>query len=288
MQAWLSCRNSASEESHNFFLFSFYVWYNGFTIKEVMTMTEYKSIVSWWQQRNITNEAELAEALNGHSIAFAYHSGNIENPNITYNDTREIFEHDGVTSYTGDLRTLFEIRNAKLANELLLSSFNEHLPASEDLLKRFQFLLTQNTYDTRRWQLGERPGEYKKHDYITGKNEIGASPEDVSEEMAELMDELQDFPIEKVLAAAAYFHVKFENIHPFADGNGRAGRLMMNYILLVNDHPPVIIHEEDRKEYYACLEAWDESQDLDPMINFLEDQTVKTWEKQFQRAAERK
>lgn len=62
--------------------------------------------------------AVFAEALNGHSIAFAYHSGKIENENITYHDTREIFEHDGVTSYTGDLRTLFEIRNAKDANEL--------------------------------------------------------------------------------------------------------------------------------------------------------------------------
>ncbi len=48
--------------------------------------------------------AELAEALNGHSIAFAYHSGKIENEQITCNDTREIFEPDGVTSYTSFLK----------------------------------------------------------------------------------------------------------------------------------------------------------------------------------------
>lgn len=82
-------------------------------------MTQYEKAVALWRQKNITNDAELAEALNGHSIAFAYHSGKIENEKITYHDTREIFEHDGVTSYTGDLRTLFEIRNAKEANELL-------------------------------------------------------------------------------------------------------------------------------------------------------------------------
>ena len=223
----------------------------------------------------------LAEALNGHSISFAYHSGKIENENITYNDTREIFEHDGVTSYTGDLRTLFEIRNAKDANELMLSSFQERKPLDESLLKQFQFFLTKNTYDTRRWQLGERPGEYKKHDYVTGKNEIGASPEDVHEEVSELLEELRDISEDNVLTAAAYFHAKLENIHPFADGNGRTGRLAMNYLLILHNHPPIIIHQEDRKSYYTALEAWDERQELDSLIGFLRDQTIRTWEKQI-------
>ena len=244
-------------------------------------MERYEKAVSLWRQRKIKNDAELAEALNGYSIAFAYHSGRIENERITYNDTREIFEHDGVTSYTGDLRTLFEIRNAKEANELMLSSFNERRPLDEQLVKRFQFCLTQNTYDTRRWQLGERPGEYKKHDYVTGKFEIGASPDEVHAEMSELLDELNDIPEGKALTAAAYFHAKFENIHPFADGNGRAGRLAMNYILLLNNHPPVIIHQEDRKAYYSALESWDEHQQLEPLIQFLREQTVKTWEKKI-------
>ncbi len=250
-------------------------------------MINYEKAVALWQRRKIKTDAELAEALNGHSIAFAYHSGKIENEQITYNDTREIFEHDGVTSYTGDLRTLFEIRNAKDANELLLSAFSAHRPLDETLVKEFQFRLTQNTYDTRRWQLGERPGEYKKHDYVTGKAEIGASPDDVQEEVSELLSELTDIPAEKALTAAAYFHAKFENIHPFADGNGRTGRLVMNYLLLLNDHPPIIIHEEDRKGYYAALEAWDERQELDPLIRFLQEQTAKTWEKQIERAERR-
>lgn len=162
-------------------------------------MTNYEKALALWQEKNITTGAELAEVLNSHSIAFAYHSGKLENEKITYHDTREIFEHDGVTSYTGDLRTLFEIRNA--------------------------------------------------------------------------------------LTAAAYFHAKFENIHPFADGNGRVGRLVMNYFLILHNHPPIIIHEEDRRNYYEALEAWDLGQDLDPLCNFLKDQTIKTWEKQLARAA---
>lgn len=243
----------------------------------------YEKTFAWWKEKKIETDAQLAEVLSGHSIAFAYHSGKIENDKITYNDTRDIFEHDGVTAYTGDLRTLFEIRNAKLANELFLTSFGEKRRMEETLVKEFQKLLTMNTYDARSWQLGERPGEYKKHDYVTGREEIGAAPEDVQEEMAELMDELQDLMQEDALTAAAYFHVKFENIHPFADGNGRTGRLAMNYLLVMLGHPPIVVHEEDRKEYYAALEAWDTKQNLKVMISFLRSQTVKTWRKRVEK-----
>ena len=244
-------------------------------------MTNYDSIIRFWQEKNISNDVELSEALNGQSVLFAYNSGKIENDNVTYNDTREIFDHDGVTSYTGDLRTLFEIRNSKKAYELLLVSFNEKRPFDEALLKAFQKELTQMTYDTRRWKIGERPGEYKRHDFVTGRNEIGAHPEDVKEEMDELLEELTDIPNEKALTAAAYFHAKFENIHPFADGNGRCGRLAMNYFLLIHNHPPITIHEEDRKSYYSALESWDTVQDLSPLVTFLKEQTVKTWVKRI-------
>ena len=102
--------------------------------------------------------------------------------------------------------------------------------------------------------------------------------------MNELLAELQDFPDEKALTAAAYFHAKFENIHPFADGNGRTGRLLMNYLLVLHDHPPIIIHEEDRRAYFEAPEAWDSFQELSTLIEFLKEQTAKTWRKQIDRA----
>lgn len=250
-------------------------------------MTDYEKAVVLWQSREIKTDAELAEVLSGHSIAFAYHSGKIENEKITYHDTREIFEHDGVTSYTGDLRTLFEIRNGKDAYELFLLAFQERRAMDEAFIKELQEKLTQSTYDTRRYQLGERPGEYKRHDFVIGREEIGALPEDVEEEMQELLDELADIPDSKALTAAAYFHGKFENIHPFADGNGRTGRLAMNYFLVLHNHPPVIIHEEDKKAYYEALEAWDRDQELDPLLVFLRQQTIKTWEKWIRREEKR-
>ena len=93
-----------------------------------------------WRNKRIKNDAELAEVLNSTSVSFAYHSGNLENERITYNDTREIFDHDGVTSYTGDLRTLFEIRNAKDAYELFLQSFRERRLLDDKLVKEVQYI----------------------------------------------------------------------------------------------------------------------------------------------------
>ena len=152
----------------------------------------YEEAVRSWKERQITDDAQLAEALNGKGILFAYHSSKLENDAVTFHDTREIFEHDGVTSYTGDLRTLFELRNAKDAYSLFLDAYHDKKKLDTELLLAFQYELTKTTYDARRWRNGERPGEFKKHDYVTGKYEIGASPETAEEETCELLEELQD------------------------------------------------------------------------------------------------
>ena len=128
----------------------------------------YELLISWWKALNITDAAALADAFNCHNINFAYNSGNIENPNVTYHDVSEVFEHDGVSGYTGDLCTLFEIRNAKVAMEYFFKAFREKLSFDETFIKELQRRLTLNTYDKCRWQRGERPGEYKKAIMLPG------------------------------------------------------------------------------------------------------------------------
>lgn len=247
----------------------------------------YESILDFWKKQNIKNVNELASVLNSYSVNFAYNSGKIENDEITYHDTREVFDKNGVTSYTGPTKTLFEIQNSKAAYERMLTAFEDKRIVDETFLKEIQMILTNGTYDERRYQIGERPGEYKHHDYVTGKNEVGASVEDVQEEVCELLDELEDIDDKNALVAAAYFHAKFENIHPFSDGNGRVGRLLMNYILLIHNHPPITIYEEDRKDYYKALEKFDEELELNCLIDFLKSQLVKTWEKQLDKSKQK-
>lgn len=244
---------------------------------------DYQNVVSVWQSRQIKTAADIAYEMNGNGVAFIYHSAKIENDRITYHDTREIFDHGGVTDYTGDVRSLFEIQNSVAAYYRMLDAFEKREPLSEALICELQGLLTQGTYDTLRYQKGERPGAYKKNDYVTGAREVGALPEDVPEELGELVKELEGIQPGQALTAAAYFHAKFENIHPFADGNGRTGRLLMNYLLLLLDHPPIIIHEEDKRAYYDALEQFDSAQELDALVDFLKAQTVKTWQTRFER-----
>ena len=244
-------------------------------------MDKYSEILSAWQNLKIQNAAELEAALNGYVIQFAYHSGKIENPNITYNDTREIFDRDGVTNFTGDVRTIFEIRNAKDASNFVLDAFDRQEPLTQEFILQLHYELTKNTYDTRSWQVGERTGAFKKHDYVTGRYEVGSPPEDVERELVALLEEIRQVALrtnDHIFTVAAYFHAKFENIHPFSDGNGRTGRLAMNYFLLQHNHPPIVIHEEDKNLYYQSLEAFDTQEELAPLKLFLKAELVKTWD----------
>jgi len=80
----------------------------------------------------------------------------------------------------------------------------------------------------------------------------------------------------KPLVLAAILHNQFEHIHPFQDGNGRVGRLLLNFILLKNKYPPINIKLEDRQEYYQSLQAYSKRDDLKPTLKLLIKQYKKT------------
>ncbi len=85
----------------------------------------YDEIIANWREKNIRTAADIALEMNGNGAAFIYHSAKIENDSITYHDTREIFDHGGVTSYTGDVRSLFEIQNSVAAYYRMLDAFEK-------------------------------------------------------------------------------------------------------------------------------------------------------------------
>ncbi len=92
----------------------------------------------------------------------------------------------------------------------------------------------------------------------------------------------------KPLVLAAIIHNQFEHIHPFQDGNGRVGRLLLNYILLKNNYPPINISLEDRHEYYHTLQEYSINGNLKPTIQFLIKQYKKTLKKVSTRKAKGK
>lgn len=241
----------------------------------------YNDVIKYWQNQNIDSKEKLDSILDNFRILFAYNSGAIENSEINYHDTREIFENGKVIGFTGNLRTIFEISNQKECYEYLLNKIIDKEILSEDLIKKIHKLLTMGTYDERRYILNEDvPGEYKKYDYVTGREEVGASAKDVSKNIKELVDEInkayvKDF--DDIIKVATYFHCKFENIHVFADGNGRVGRTLLNYILMINNLPPLIVYDEDKKYYYAALEKFDKEDDIKSMYEFLKYEMEKTW-----------
>ena len=246
-------------------------------------MTDYEKVVALWHGYNIKTVSELDMRLDSFRVLFAFNSGKLESDEVTYEDTREVFSDDKVSSFVGSPSTLTKISNQRKCYEFLLPKIIKDEPITIELIKEVHAITIMATYDDRRFfELGERPGSFKKNDFVVGEGEYGSAPEDVESELESLLDEIYNIgklaEPTQVLRTAAYFHAWYETIHPFADGNGRTGRTLMNYFLMVNNHPPLIVYSEDRKAYYAALDLFREADaDLNPLFNFFKQQLEKTW-----------
>jgi Fic family protein len=240
-------------------------------------LMDIEDIIKDWQREPIKEVVDIEDKLHNFRILFAYHSGKIENEQIDYHDTREIFENGRISNYTGDVRTLFEQQNQKDCYDLLKKAIVDKEQISIELIKKIHYELSKGTYDEKRFSKGEQPGKFKKHDYIVGYYDVGSASSEVEEDLLELLNEIKEYKGNKTLTVAAYFHASFENIHPFADGNGRVGRTLLNYYLMINNYPPLVIFEEDKKEYYKALEAFDKDEEIAQLVDFLTLQLNKTW-----------
>lgn len=175
-------------------------------------MEQYNRVVGLWQSYKIAFTVDLDKYLDSFRVLFAFHSGKIENEEINYHDTREIFENGRVVNYTGSPRTLFEQQNQKLCYKVLKEKIVKREPPSAELVKEIHKVLTGGTYDERRYIVNEeRPGELKKHDYVTGIHEIGSAAEDMENDLTELFTGVNAYEFlknktektwEKVLALA--------------------------------------------------------------------------------------
>lgn len=239
----------------------------------------YEQVLAAWQKKNIATVEDLDVLLSDYRIFFAYNSNRIEDAGVSLHQTREIFENGKVTGYTGELRALFEAQNQKICFDYLKERILGKEPLTGKFICKIHELLCHGCYDESRWAKGERPGEYKKNYYGVGLS-VGVPPEDVENEIEFICQELLNAELrcaEDVLKAAVWFHCSFERIHAFADGNGRVGRSLLNYILMTNNLPPTVIFDEDKETYFMALEVFDHSDRIDGFVTFVKEQSVKTW-----------
>ena len=186
-------------------------------------------------------------------IELTYNSNHIEGSRLTLDQTRYIFETNtiGVEGDSLNVNDIVETANHFRCIDMVIDSAKSVL--TEKFIKLLHFTLKNGTSDSRLdWF---NVGEYKGLPNEVGGHETIA-PEDVHDKMRELIDDynsLKEIELDNILD----FHKKFENIHPFQDGNGRVGRLIMFKECLRNNIVPFIIDDSIKMYYYRRLAEWD-------------------------------
>lgn len=242
-----------------------------------MNDKHYNDVLSYWKEHKKDTEADYNRLLSNFWLLNTCDSNNIEEGKLNYHVTREVFEGSAISIAGVYPRDIIEANNSKLARRKVITNLLSSNPITPDLIKSVHATYMNGLYDDRRYESGERPGKYKIHDYCVGISEEGSAPAEVENDMLDLCKEVYDTVDDRSIEVAAYFHLVFESIHPFSDGNGRVGRLMMNYLLMLKNHPPINIFSEDKDTYYMALEVFDRTGEISGFVKFLKEQCVKTW-----------
>ena len=183
-------------------------------------------------------------------ITFGYNSNKIEGSALTEEQTASLFDTGSLPKSDDYYRAkdIEEMNGHFLMFNLMINTLDQEL--SEDLIKRFHYELKSGVFEDR--ANGYAIGDYKTRPNIIGSNRT-TLPKDVPTEMKNLLEWYSRH--EKSLTTLAQFHTRYETIHPFQDGNGRTGRLILFRECLNNDIIPFIIEDKNRNEYIEALKA---------------------------------
>ena len=199
------------------------------------------------------NEAELAERV--------YNSNAIENSSVTLPETEEILFKQKLSRRIS-LREIFETKNLALVYSYIQK--NQNLTFNiENILLLHKMLLT-NIDNKIAGQLRQ------KDELVRVGSHIAVPGEFVVARLQKAIDKFKKDLITPYLHKVASFHSEFENIHPFADGNGRIGRVINNWLLSEQKFPVIIVRNKNKKNYYQGLRSYDASFNPKLMHRFFE------------------
>ena len=184
-------------------------------------------------------------------IDFTYNTNHMEGSRLTHEQTRWIFETMTIGSLPGDVPVddVIETANHFRCVDIVIESAGAAL--TERYIKLLHAQLKSGTSDSRKDWFAV--GDYKRLDNVVGEMETCPVSE-VRREMAALLAWWKDAP--KTFENLLDLHVRFEKIHPFQDGNGRVGRLILLKECLKHGHTPFVIAENLRQFYYIGLSDW--------------------------------
>ncbi|MBE6110405.1 MAG: Fic family protein [Erysipelotrichaceae bacterium] len=185
-------------------------------------------------------------------IELTYHSNHMEGSRLSHEQTRYIFETNTIDASEGAINVddILEAVNHFRCIDLIIDQAKR--PVSEAMIKQLHLLLKSGTADSRKSWFSV--GDYKKLASEVGGKET-AAPKDVPKRMKELISDyrkLETVTFDDLLD----FHYRFEAIHPFQDGNGRIGRLILFKECLRNRIVPFIIEDDMKMYYYRGLNEW--------------------------------
>jgi len=186
-------------------------------------------------------------------IKLAFNSNRIEGSRLSEDQTRYIYETNTIDTpdnESANVDDIIETVNHFACFDYMLEHASENL--SEDMIKEFHRLLKAGTSDSRKGWF--RVGDYKTKPNVVGDTKT-TSPDKVSEEIQKLLF-LYTEKGSVVFEDIVEFHHRFESIHPFQDGNGRVGRIIMFKECLKNDIMPFIIDHEHKLFYYRGLKEF--------------------------------
>lgn len=194
----------------------------------------------------------------------AYNSNRIEGSTLTEEQTASLFDN-GTLPRSDDYyraKDVEEMNGHFLMFNKMLATLEE--PLSQNLIKQFHYELKSGVFEDR--ANGYAIGDYKKRPNIVGIYQI-VRPETVEEEMEKLLDWYKKQ--KKDISVLAEFHARYEAIHPFQDGNGRTGRIIIFRECLNHGILPVVIEDSNRNEYLEALKAYREEKSILPMTELL-------------------